>query len=183
MALRLTTLRCGVHRTTYKSAHVLPIPCAQRWDLRLAKAKLWDEQIDADERAAWQLEDERYMSPEFKTFIGFPMRQMKPGLQNLNRPDNIFRKRLPNLTSFELQARRDLPFQQNAMMGKSLYDRTMHGFDVPYPYAAFKSMKKAKRNDTVLKQNKFRVLITSGSKKPPPDFSPIPDETEAEDDK
>jgi hypothetical protein len=182
MALRRCPLLLGVHRTGYTAPQSLPVPCAQRWDLRLARARLWDEHIDTDERAAWQLEDERHMSPEFSTFIGFPMRAMKPGTESLNRPEQIIRRRLPNQTHYDLRARRDVPFQQNVMMGKSLYDRTIHGFDVPYPYAMFKSLRKAYRNDRTLKQNKFRVLQASGVKNPPPLFQPIPDATDGDDD-
>lgn len=178
-----TPLLLTVHRVTYKDPHSLPTPCAQRWDLRLQRAKLWDEHIDEiSDKAAWQLTDERYMSPEFKTFIGFPMRAMKPAVQNLNRPEQIFRRRLPNWTQYELFARRDLPFQQNAMMGKYLHDKAIHGFDVPYPYAMFKSLKKAFRNDRKLKQNKFKVLTSQGAKSPPANWAPIPDTAEESDD-
>ena len=178
--LRRRCWRAGVHRTGYKSPHELPVPCAPRWDLRLAKAKLWNEYIDEDDKAAWQIEDERYTSPEFATFIGKPMRAMKPGLQNLNRSQMIVQRRLPNWTVHELHLRRDNPFQQNVMMGKTLYDRNIHGFDVPYPYQLFKQLKKAHRNDRVTKQNKFRVMNLQGSKNPPPGFRPIADEDEDE---
>jgi hypothetical protein len=177
-----TTL-LSLHRISYKDPHSLPVPCAQRWDLRLQKAKLWDEHIDEDaDRAAWQLTDERYMSPEFKTFIGYPMRAMKPGTQNMDRPEQIFRRRLPNWTHYDLYSRRDLPFQHNAMMGKYLHDKAIHGFEVPYPYAMFKSLRKAFRNDRKLKQNKFKVLISSGAKQPPANWAPIPDVAEDADD-
>jgi hypothetical protein len=180
--LSSTPLLLTLHRITYKSPQTLPVPCNQRWDLKLSRAKLWDEQIDENERAAWQVKDERYMSPEYGTFIGYPMRSMKPGIQSLNRPEQIIQRRLPNWTHFDLFARRDIPFKQNAMMGKMLHDKTIHGFDVPYPYAMFKSLKKAFRNDRKLKQNKFKVAITSGAKTPPPNFAPIPDTTAEEED-
>ena len=122
------------------------------------------------------------MSPEFKTFIGFPMRHMRPCLESNNKAEQIVRRRLPNWTQYDLFSRRDLPFQQNAMMGKRLYDMNMHGFEVPYPYLMFKQLKKAFRNDRKLKQNKFKVLVTSGAKNPPANWSPIPDTTESEDD-
>lgn len=175
--LRAQFVRLGVHRTTYTSAQTLPIACNQRWDLRLTKAKLWNEYIDADDKHAWQVEDERHMSPEFATsFVGFPMRHMKPGEVSANRPNNIVRRRLPNLTHHEMSLRRDLPFQQNAMMGKSLYDKTIHGIDVPYPYALFKSLKKGYRNDRTLKQNKFKIMIGQGVKNPPANYVPLADE-------
>ncbi len=171
---RVTGMLCGVHRVTYKHPHTLPVPCAQRWDLRLARAKIFDEYIEESSPGAWQLEDERHMSPEFKTFTGHNMREMRPGY-GTNRPDFIMKKRLPNGTHYELQARRDIPMQDNAMYGKLLYDQTIHGSSFPYLYRMKKDLNKAQRNDRKLSGNRWKVLVGSGSKNPPAGWQPIPD--------
>lgn len=173
--LRLTVTARGPHRVRYDPVHALPRPCASRWNLRLAKARLWDEYIDPDEKAAWQLEDVRHMSPEFKEFIGYPRHRFMSGYDDPNHPKHEFEKILPNETSFELRMRRDVPMQSNLLFGKQLYDRTMYGTDVPYAYRMWKDMQKASRNDRKLKQNKFRIIQGHGVKNPPSGFEPIPD--------
>lgn len=174
--LRGRTPAClGTHFVTHRDPRALPVPCAQRWDLRLGRAKLWQETIDPSDRGPWQLEDERHMSPEFGSFIGFPMREMAPSRVGYNSPAQLLQRRLPNQTFIELASRRDIPYQQNAMFGKLLYDKTFHGAAQPYGYLTQKQMHKAARNDRKLAQNKFRVLISSGVKKPPANFNPIPD--------
>ncbi|RNF08777.1 uncharacterized protein Tco025E_07079 [Trypanosoma conorhini] len=179
MALRGVPLRLGVHRVGYTHPGTLPVPCAQRWDLRLARARIFQEYIEEKAPGAWQVEDERSMSPEFKTFTGYPMREMRPGYgQNL--PDYIMKKRLPNNTHYELFARRDIPNEDNAMYGKYLYDMTVHGTSLPSTYRMHKDINKAQRNDRKLSGNRFKVICTSGAKKPPSGWEPIPDAVEEE---
>lgn len=159
-----------------KNPRHLPVPCAQRWDLRLASAKIFNEYIDENIPGAWQLEDERHMSPEFATFTGYQMREMRPGYgQNI--PDFILKKKLPNSTHYELQARKDIPGEDNAMYGKYLWDMTMHGTSMPSVYRMKKDINKAQRNDRKLTGNRFKVLCQSGAKSPPAGFTPIPDKS------
>jgi hypothetical protein len=179
--MRASTLARGPHKVGYTSPYALPVPCAQRWDLKLAKARLWQESIDTERRGAWQLEDDRHMSPEFESFIGRPMRGMRPGADSISRPEVRFRQRLQNQTALELHSRRDVPFQQNIMFGKDLYDQTMYGTSVPYTWHMFKEMTKAARNDRKTAQNKFRVLQGSGQKRQPANYTPIPDATDDDD--
>lgn len=178
--LRRSTAAWGVHRVRYTAPQTLPVPCAQRWDLRLARARIFNEYIEEKSPGAWQLEDERHMSPEFHTFTGYPMREMRPGYGQ-NRPDFIMKKRLPNNTHYELFARRDIPNEDNAMYGKMLYDTTVHGASFPSTYRMHKDLNKAQRNDRKLSGNRFKALISSGSKNPPSGFEPIPDKSEDED--
>mmetsp|Transcript_5083 Transcript_5083/g.5489 ORF Transcript_5083/g.5489 Transcript_5083/m.5489 type:complete len:181 (-) Transcript_5083:55-597(-) len=174
--LTRTLTRSGVHRVRVRSAKEIPVPCAQRWDLKLARARIFNEYIDENEPGAWQLEDERHMSPEFHTFTGHPMTVMRPGYgQNL--PDFILKKRLPNSTHFELQARRDVYNEDNAMYGKLLYDNTMHGTSLPSTYRFHKDINKGQRNDRKLSGNRFKVLVANGAKNPPSGWQPIPDKT------
>lgn len=179
--LRRSVLRCGVFRVGYKAPSSLPVPCAQRWDLRLARARIFQEYIEENAPGSWQLEDERHMSPEFSTFTGYPMRELRPGYgQNL--PEFILKKRLPNNTHYELFARRDIPNEENAMYGKQLYDMTVHGTSLPSTYRMHKDINKAQRNDRKITGNRFRVLNSSGAKNPPSGFEPIPDAVESEED-
>lgn len=178
--MRRTPAILGVHRVGYKDPHTLPVACAQRWDLRLAKAKLWGEYVSPNTTGAWQLEDERHMSPEFNEFVGFEMRNMRPGY-GLARPENILNKRLPNQSHFELMARRDVPYQDNAMWGKQLYDKTIHGTPLPYHWRMAKDINKAQRNDRKLTQNKFKFYVQQGSKNPPSKWQPIADKEEEDD--
>ncbi|CAG9576619.1 conserved hypothetical protein [Leishmania major strain Friedlin] len=176
-----SSLRYGVHKVGYTHPHHLPVPCAQRWDLRLARARIFQEYIEEKAPGAWQLEDERHMSPEFNTFTGYPMRNLRPGYgQNL--PEFIMKKRLPNNTHYELFARRDIPNEDNAMYGKLLYDMTIHGTSLPSIYRMHKDINKAQRNDRKLSGNRFKVLNSSGAKSPPSGFEAIPDAVEEEDD-
>lgn len=179
--LRLGRACRGVHKVGYRAPGSLPVPCAQRWDLRLARARIFQEYIEEKAPGAWQLEDERHMSPEFSTFTGFTMREMRPGYgQNL--PDFLLKKRLPNNTHYELFARRDIPNEDNAMYGKVLYDTTVHGTSLPSIYRMHKDINKAQRNDRKLSGNRFKTLNAAGAKNPPSGFEPIPDVTEEEDD-
>lgn len=179
--LRLNLVSRGVHKVGYVAPGALPVACAQRWDLRLARARIFQEYIEEKAPGAWQVEDERHMSPEFATFTGYPMREMRPGYgQNL--PDYILKKRLPNNTHYELFARRDIPSEDNAMYGKLLYDTTVHGTSQPTTYRMHKDINKAQRNDRKLSGNRFKVINSGGSKSPPSGFEPIPDASEEEDD-
>ncbi|CAD2215363.1 hypothetical protein AGDE_04919 [Angomonas deanei] len=179
--MRRSVVLCGVHKVGYVKPHTLPVPCAQRWDLRLSRARIFQEYIEENAPGAWQLEDERHMSPEFHTFTGHKMREMRPGYgQNL--PEFILKKRLPNNTHYELFARRDIPNEDNAMYGKLLFDTTVHGTSLPTTYRMHKDINKAQRNDRKLSGNRFKVLNSSGSKSPPSGFEPIPDATEDDDD-
>ena len=177
----------GTVRIGYKDPHRLPVPCAQRWDLRLAKAKLWNESIDQDTNSAWeQIQDERHMSPEFNTFIGTPTRSMKPNKEGYNTPEQLLNRRLPNQTAFELFNRRDVPYPRNLMFGKLLFDKTYHGVSMPYYYRMFKDLNKAHRNDKKTAQNKFKFPLMKGFKEPPELFTPIvppePEDPEDSDD-
>lgn len=174
-----TVQRRGVHVVGYRNPRDLPVPCAQRWDLKLASARIFNEHIDETVKGAWQLEDERRMSPEFATFTGYEMTNMRPGYGQ-NQPDFILKKRLPNNLHHELSARKDIPLEDNAMYGKQLHDVTVHGFSVPSTYRMHKDINKAQRNDRKLSGNRFKVLVGSGAKSPPDGFSPIPDKTEEE---
>lgn len=179
--LTASSVRRGVHKVTYRSPATLPVPAAQRWDLRLARARIFQEYIEEKAPGAWQLEDERHLSPEFHTFTGYPMRNMRPGYgQNL--PEFIMKKRLPNNTHYELFARRDIPNEDNAMYGKYAYDMTVHGTSLPSTYRMHKDINKAKRNDRKLTGNRFKALVSSGAKNPPSGFEPIPDSTQEEED-
>lgn len=171
----------GVHRVSYRSPASLPLyPAAQRWDLRLARARIFQEYIEEKAPGAWQLEDDRHLSPEYHTFTGYSMRNMRPGYgQNL--PDFLMKKRLPNNTHYELFARRDIPNEDNAMYGKYGYDMTVHGTSLPSTYRMHKDMNKAKRNDRKLTGNRFKVIVSSGAKNPPSGFEPIPDSSQEED--
>lgn len=174
--LQSTVLRRGVHRVVVKSPKELPVPCAQRWDLRLARARIFNEYIDEGAPGAWQLEDDRHMSPEFHTFTGREMTVMRPGYgQNL--PDFIMKKQLPNGTHYELQARRDVVMEDNAMYGKALYDTVVHGASLPTTYRFHKDINKGQRNDKKLSGNRFKTLVASGAKSPPSGWQPIPDKS------
>eukprot|EP00796_Vickermania_ingenoplastis_P008847 gene8847-6228_t len=171
MSLRSSVWCRGVHRVTYRHPSTLPVPAAQRWDLRLARARIFQEYIEEKAPGAWQLEDERHMSPEFATFTGYPMREMRPGYgQNL--PSFIMKKRLPNNTHYELFARRDVPNEKTPL----------HGTSFPTTYRMHKDMNKAKRNDRKLSGNRFKTLISSGAKNPPSGFECIPDVAQDDDD-
>ena len=180
--MRSSSLRLGAYTVGYTSPYQMPAPCAQRWDLRLSKARLWQEQIDPTQRGAYQVEDDRHMSPEFDSFMGREMRGMRPGNDSLSRAETKFKQRLQNQSALELHQRRDVPFQQNIMFGKDLYDETMYGTTVPYSWHMFKEMTKAARNDRKTAQNKFRVLQGSGQKRQPANYTPIPDASEDDDD-
>jgi hypothetical protein len=178
MLLR-SALRQGIHRVDVKSAKRMPVPCANRWNLRLASASIFNEYIDASLPGSWQIEDERHMSPEFHTFTGYQMREMRPGYgQNL--PEYIMKKRLPNGTHYELQARKDIPMEDNAMYGKLLFDSAVHGTSLPSTYRMHKDINKAQRNDRKISGNRFKIAMGSGAKNPPDGFQPIPDEAEGE---
>ena len=166
----------------YKHPHQLPVPCAQRWDLRLATARIFNEYIDPNEPGSWQLVDERHMSPEFSTFVGHQMSEMRPGYGH-GHPGFLMRRRLPNNSHYELMARKDIPMEDNAMYGKLLYDMTVHGTSIPYMYRMMKDINKAQRNDRKLTSNRFKIAITSGAKSPPEGFKPIPDKVEEEEEK
>jgi hypothetical protein len=172
--------RClrGPFRVKYVAPHEMPRPCTPRWDLRLAKARLWDERIDADEKTAWQVEDERHMSPEYNEFLGYPTRRMKPGMEGEHTPDSQFEKKLPNQSAYELMARRDVPYQDNIMWGKRLHDETTYGMAVPYSYYLFKQMQKASRNDRKTKQNKFKIFSGGGIRNAPSGYTPQADPEE-----
>lgn len=169
-------------RIGYTDQRAARVPAAQRWDLRLAKARLWEEYIQEKKPAAYQLEDEKHMSPEFNSFIGFPVRTMRPGQETLGMSHRIMERRLPNFTALELHERKDAPYSQNLKFGKLLYDETIHGVSQPYTYSAFKQMQKAKRNDRKLTQNRFKVLCGSGVKNPPAGLELIPDPVEEDKD-
>lgn len=170
----------GVHRVEVKNARRMAVPCAQRWTLRLATAGIFNEYIDESLPGSWQVEDERHMSPEFHTFTGYEMRNMRPGYgQNL--PEYIMKKRLPNGTHYELQSRRDIPMEDNAMYGKMLWDTAVHGTSLPSTYRMHKDINKAQRNDRKITGNRFKIAMGSGAKNPPDGFQAIPDETEGED--
>lgn len=169
-----------VHRVEVKDARRLPVACAQRWSLRLASASIFNEYIDPSLPGSWQVEDERHLSPEFHTFTGYEMRTMRPGYgQNL--PEYIMKKRLPNGTHYELQARKDIPNEDNAMYGKYLWDTTVHGMSMPTTYRIHKDINKAQRNDRKISGNRFKVSVGSGAKNPPDGFQAIPDAAEGED--
>ena len=178
--LRTTSSRLGPFQVPHVTPKSFPRPAAPRWQLRLAKARLWDEQIDPTRKAAWQLEDERHMSPEYNEFLGHATRKMIPGQEGITNPQAQFEKLLPNQSVYELQTRRDVPFQDNAMFGKKLHDETTYGMSVPYTYKLFKDMQKANRNDRKIKQNKFKIWLGQGAKNPPSGYTPIPDATEDE---
>ena len=165
----------------YKSHRDMPTPCAQRWDLRLSKAKLWDEYVETKRPSTWQLEDDRHMSPEFPSFTGYPMRSMRPGDGN-NNPRNLLNKRMTQWSHIELQNRRDVPNSENSLFGKKLYDQTMHGIDVPTSYKLMKDLQKANRNDRKLSQNRFKIQQGAGFKSPPDKWEALPDEAEDDDD-
>ncbi len=179
--LRVAARCLGPFRVQYVDQNTTPSPpAAQRWDLRLARARLWDEYIDEQMPASYQVEDERHMSPEFDSFIGQPIRTMRPGEETLGRPQRLINKRLPNATALEIHARKTAPYPDNLKFGKLLFDKTIHGFSQPYAYSFFKSIQKSKRNDRKLTQNKFRVMIASGAKNPPDGVQHIPDPVEEE---
>jgi hypothetical protein len=115
------------------------------------------------------------MSPEFDTFVGTPIREMRPGREGHSLPHQLLHRRLPQNSFLDLSNRRDVPYPVNLKFGKALYDRKVHGFHVPYFYAIFKDMNRAVRNDRVLTHIKSRTMISSGFKNPPAGFTPIPD--------
>eukprot|EP00672_Neobodo_designis_P018359 CAMPEP_0174831192 /NCGR_PEP_ID=MMETSP1114-20130205/2963_1 /TAXON_ID=312471 /ORGANISM="Neobodo designis, Strain CCAP 1951/1" /LENGTH=187 /DNA_ID=CAMNT_0016065013 /DNA_START=38 /DNA_END=601 /DNA_ORIENTATION=- len=169
--VRRSAMRHGPYRVKHLPPQQMAAPCASRWQLKLAKARMWDEHIDPTEKTAWQVEDERHMSPEYNEFTGYAMRKMKPGAEGTNTADYQFRKKLPQHSAMELQNRRDVPYQDNVRWGKTLHDETIYGMSVPYSYALFKEWQKASRNDRGLKQNKFRILQGTGFKNPPSGFT------------
>jgi hypothetical protein len=169
--IRRSVVRHGPYRVKHMTPNQTAAPCASRWDLKLAKARMWDEHVDPTEKTAWQLEDERHMSPEYNEFTGHRMRKMKPGREGDSTADYMFRKKLPQHSAIELQNRRDVPYQDNVMWGKLLHDETVYGTSTPYAYSLFKEWQKGHRNDKGLKQNKFRILQGSGVKDPPSGFT------------
>ena len=180
--LRRQVTCLGAFRREVKPVGTLPVPCAQRWDLRLTRARLWGEHIETGVAAGVnQVQDMRHMSPEFPTFIGHPTREMQPGTQQLTSTRKLLEKRLPNHSAHELHSKRDIPHPVNAMYGKAARDEAVYGTEPAYAQKMYKSMQRASRNDRKLKGNKFRVTIGSGAKSPPEGFSPIPDGPEEED--
>lgn len=175
--MRRTNVRLRNFRVQYTSPSKSPVPAAQRWDLKLAKARLWQEHIDPSQSTAWQLEDERHLNPEYNDFLGYPTRKLKPGDDSLSVPKNIMNRRMPNQTYIDLHGRRDMPFQNNLLFGKTLYESKMYGVVIPYTWAMFKQMQAASRNDRKL-CDKFRARVGSGFKNPPPGYKPIPYEDE-----
>ena len=169
--VRRTAVRHGPYRVQHLTPQQTAAPCASRWNLKLAKARLWDEHIDPRERTAWQVEDERHMSPEYNEFTGYAMRKMRPGEEGELTADFQLRKKLPQHSALELQNRRDVPYQDNVRWGKALHDETIYGTSMPYSYLMFKEWQKASRNDKGLKGNKFRILQGTGVKNPPSGFT------------
>eukprot|EP00758_Cryptobia_borreli_P001622 Tbor_TRINITY_DN2396_c0_g1::TRINITY_DN2396_c0_g1_i1::g.78::m.78 len=171
----------GVHITQFRDPRSLPIPCAQRWTLKLAKARLWNETIDEHDSAAWQLQDDRFMSPEFDTFNGYNIRgKLRPGLDDISRPQNIIKQRLPVNSHLELQARKDIPLAENMYHAKKLYDETFHGTSIPNLYRMKKDLQKGQRMDKKINKS-YKGLCYAGAKNPPSGWSPIPDATESDD--
>lgn len=175
-----SSLLKGVHTVTLKDPRALPVPCAQRYTLKLAKARLWTETIDAHNSGAWQLEDDRHMSPEFNSFMGRNMRGMRPGLDDVQRADTILKQPLPNNSHLEWQARHDVPLAENIYMGSKLHDMHVHGLQMPGLYRIKKDLQKGIRNDKK-PANKHKGLIHQGMKSPPSGWQPIPDGDEEDD--
>lgn len=180
MLRRSCVVAAGPFTVQYVSRNEMPRPCTPRWDLKLAKARLWDETVDPTDKAAWQLEDLRHMTPEYDQFVGHSIRRMRPGEEGERTAQYNFEKKLPHHGAHELMARRDVPYNDNVKWGKRLHDETLYGTSVPYSYAMFKEIQKGHRNDKRLKQNKFRIVCGAGVKNPPSGFSRIPDEGEEE---
>lgn len=178
--LARTCIVLGVFRPTVKHHSTLPLPCAQRWTLHLAKAKLWNEYMDQNATVAWQLEDERHMSPEMNDFVGYRLRGMRPGLDGMARPEMILQSKLPTASFHEIAGRRDVPFQSNVMWGRELHDQTIHGMTMPYLYKMRKEIAAADRNDKTIKKIRFRSMMASGVKNPPSNFKKIADPTDGE---
>ncbi len=172
--------RLGSCTIGYKKRSLLPVPAAQRWDLRLARARLWNEYIDEFKPAAEDLEDLRHTSPEFDSFVGQRVQDMTPSNPWTNPANIINRRTLPNHSHLELFARRDLPLQRDVIFAKSHYEKTMHGTTFPSAYRLFKDMQKGRRNDRKLSQNKIRTRVKSGFTNPPTGFQPIPDAGEGD---
>lgn len=173
-------LRKGVHTVTVKDPRALPVPCAQRYTLKLAKARLWNETLDEHSSGAWQLEDDRHMSPEFDSFMGRSMRGMRPGLDDTKRADMILKQPLPNNSHLEWQARHDMPMAENMYMGSQLHDMHVHGTSLPGLYRIKKDLQKAQRNDKK-PSKKQKGLNIQGTKSPPSGWEPIPDGEEDDD--
>ena len=175
MLRRCVIQRKGVHTVTFHDPKSLPVPCAQRWTLRLAKARLFKEFINEHDTGSWQLQDDRHMSPEFNSFVGYNVRgKMRPGLDDITRAENIVKQRLPTNSHLELEARRDIPMQENMYYGKMLYDTTFHGCSMPSLYRMRKDLNKGLRNDKKVNK-KYKGVNNQGSKSPPSGWEPIPD--------
>lgn len=174
-----TTLLKGVHTVTLKDPRALPVPCAQRYTLKLAKARLFTETLEPNS-GAWQLEDDRHMSPEFNSFMGRNMRNMRPGLDDVKRADTILRQPLPNNSHVEWSARHDIPLAQNFYMGQKLHDEHIHGMQLPGLYRIKKDLQKGIRNDKK-PSKKGKGLNYQGFKSPPSGWQPIPDAEEEDD--
>jgi hypothetical protein len=176
--MRRTCAFLGPYRVGYVAPRSMPRPCATRWDLKLAKARLWEERVDPSEKAGWQLEDIRHMSPQYSEFIGYPLRKMKPGFEGIETPTAVFDKKLPHHSAHELMNRRDVPYSDNVMWSKTQHDLTTYGTSVPYSYKRFKQMQKASRNDRKTKGNKFKIFMGAGMRNPPSGFEPQADPEE-----
>ena len=173
--LHNNSLQRATHRVTYIPARQMGRPSCPRWDLRLTRARIFGEYIDPKVPGCWQIEDHRDLDPTHGRFIGRAEDRFYPsGSGGDGCPDQILNRTLPQYTPHEFYTRTQMPWNENALYGKQLAEKTFMGTTVPYGYTLYKELQRAGRNDRKLHPY-FRYPVTSGYTNPPKRFKPIPD--------
>ena len=176
--MQRSTFLFATHRISYIPRQRLPQPACPRWDMRLAKARLWDEHIDNKKPGSWQIEDYRDLDPTHKTFIGSAIDDFTPlSGGGLGRPTNILNRRLPNQTVHEAYTRLQIPHNENALYGKAMAEMSFMGTQMPYGYLLYKQLQRCGRNDHKPRPD-VKFMTKQGISGAPKGFVPWPDAKE-----
>ena len=180
--LHRTPYRFATHRVSYIARQDLPSPACPRWDMRLARARLWGEHIDNKTPGSWQLEDYRDLDPTWGKFTGYALDSFSPlSGGGYGSPSNILKRRLPGQTVHEFYTRVQIPENENALYGKAMAEMSFMGTQMPYGYLLYKQLQRSARNDSKPKAD-VKYVTKQGYNSPPKGFKPIADPVKEKED-